>query len=76
MGNEPPKITTQPRPIATTDLPHLGSLTLMQADSHLCLLKTYTYSDPYLMEDQHRKLKARINRPNPHTLNVYQLVKK
>ena len=49
MGNESLHLNTEPTPVSKTQLTHLGALTLMQAQNQYCLLKTYSYSDPYLM---------------------------
>ena len=75
MGNDTPQLASEPMPVSTTTITHLGTLTLMQANNQYCLLKTDNYSDPFLMEDQYRKLKNRLNKATPHVLDLYQLNK-
>jgi hypothetical protein len=49
MGNDTPQLSTEPSVVSTTTLPHLDALTIMKVNDQYCLLKTYNYSDPYLM---------------------------
>lgn len=78
MGNENFTTSNSLESIKNIELTHLGPMTLMQKDQQYCLLKVFSYSDHFLMEDRFRKLKSRTNKLNSSNsvLNVYQVVKK
>lgn len=64
--------------LSNIEYPHLGPVTLMQKDQQYCLLKIFSYSDHFLMEDRFRKLKSRSNKSakNGSVLTVYEVTKR
>lgn len=50
----------------------------MRQGEQYCLLKVFSYSDGFLMEDRHRKLRSRTSKlaDNAHVLNILQVVKR
>jgi hypothetical protein len=49
----------------------------MKSNSSYCLLKIYSFTDNFLMEERLRKFKTRVSKigENPHVLNVYSVNK-
>lgn len=72
MGNQQTSMAYDPKPVGNLELMHIGSVTRMEQEGHFCLLKAFSYSDPFLAEDKYRKIKTRISKPNHSLLDVYQ----
>jgi hypothetical protein len=78
MGSQDSIISNNtPQPIENLELTHLGPLTLMKSNSSYCLLKIYSFTDNFLMEERLRKFKTRVSKigENLHVLNVYSVNK-
>lgn len=78
MGNEGIANNSALQTVSDLEYIHLGPVSLMQKDQQYCLLKTFSYSDHFLMEDRYRKLKSRTNKATTtnSVLTIYQVVKR